>query len=145
MVDFKIKELNTYYNPFYTYDLFKDSEDSIFLDSSKEDKLLSKYSFIGLNPYKKFISKGRKVTIDNEEYNDVDPFEKLDKIIENYKISINSKLPFVSGAIGYFSYDIGRVLEDLPDESKEDFSIPDSIFIFFDNLIIFDLQNKKLI
>ncbi|WP_238899814.1 aminodeoxychorismate synthase component I [Clostridium sp. YIM B02500] len=143
MVDFKIKELNTYYNPFYTYDIFKDSEDSIFLDSSKEDKLLSKYSFIGLNPYKKFISKGRKVTIDNEEYNDVDPFEKLDKIIESYKISINSKLPFVSGAIGYFSYDIGRVLEDLPDESKEDFSIPDSIFIFFDNLIIFDLQNKK--
>ncbi|NRY59811.1 aminodeoxychorismate synthase component I [Clostridium beijerinckii] len=143
MIDFKIKELNTYYDPFYTYDLFKDSKDSIFLDSSKEDKLLSKYSFIGLNPYKKFISKGRKVAIDSEEYNDVDPFEKLDKIIESYKISINSKLPFVSGAIGYFSYDIGRVLEDLPDESKEDFSIPDSIFIFFDNLIIFDLQNKK--
>ncbi|NMF04148.1 aminodeoxychorismate synthase component I [Clostridium beijerinckii] len=143
MIDFKIKELNTYYDPFYTYDLFKDSKDSIFLDSSKEDKLLSKYSFIGLNPYKKFISKGRKVTIDNEEYNDVDPFEKLDEIIESYKISINSNIPFVSGAIGYFSYDIGRVLEDLPDESKEDFSIPDSIFIFFDNLIIFDLQNKK--
>lgn len=35
------------------------------------------------------------------------------------------------------------MLERLPDESKEDFSIPDSIFIFFDNLIIFDLQNKK--
>ncbi|WP_271809260.1 aminodeoxychorismate synthase component I [Clostridium beijerinckii] len=143
MIDFKIKELNTYYDPFYTYDLFKDSKDSIFLDSSKEDKLLSKYSFIGLNPYKKFISRGRKVTIDNEEYNDVDPFEKLDEIIESYKISINSNIPFVSGAIGYFSYDIGRVLEDLPDESKEDFGIPDSIFIFFDNLIIFDLQNKK--
>ncbi|MBN7576591.1 MULTISPECIES: aminodeoxychorismate synthase component I [Clostridium] len=143
MIDFKIKELNTYYDPFYTYDLFNDSKDSIFLDSSKEDKLLSKYSFIGLNPYKKFISRGRKVTIDNEEYNDVDPFEKLDEIIGNYKISINSNIPFVSGAIGYFSYDIGRVLERLPDESKEDFSIPDSIFIFFDNLIIFDLQNKK--
>ncbi|NRT91626.1 aminodeoxychorismate synthase component I [Clostridium beijerinckii] len=143
MIDFKIKELNTYYDPFYTYDLFNDSKDSIFLDSSKEDKLLSKYSFIGLNPYKKFISRGRKVTIDNEEYNDVDPFEKLDEIIESYKISINSNIPFVSGAIGYFSYDIGRVLEVLPDESKEDFSIPDSIFIFFDNLIIFDLQNKK--
>lgn len=63
MIDFKIKELNTYYDPFYTYDLFKDSKDSIFLDSSKEDKLLSKYSFIGLNPYKKFISRGRKVTM----------------------------------------------------------------------------------
>jgi para-aminobenzoate synthetase component 1 len=143
MIDFKIKELNTYYDPFYTYNLFKDNIDNIFLDSSKEDKLLSKYSFIGLNPYKKFVSKGRKVIIDNEVYNDVDPFQQLEKLMDSYKLNINSNLPFVSGTIGYFSYDIGRVLEKLPDMSSEYFSIPDSIFIFFDNLIIFDLQNRK--
>jgi para-aminobenzoate synthetase component 1 len=143
MIDFKIKELNTYYDSFYTYNLFKDKVDSIFLDSSKEDKLLSEYSFIGLNPYKKFVSKGRKVFIDNEEYNDADPFIKLEELIDKYKLSSNNDLPFISGAIGYFSYDIGRMLEELPDNSKEDFSIPDSIFIFFDNLIIFDLHNKK--
>lgn len=143
MIEFKIKELNTYYDPFYTYNLFKDQVDSIFLDSSKEDKLLSEYSFIGLNPYKKFVSKGRKVFIDNKEYNDVDPFEKLEELMSKYKLNINNDLPFISGAIGYFSYDIGRILEKLPDNSKEDFSIPDSIFIFFDNLIVFDLQNKK--
>jgi len=143
MIDFKIKELNTYYDPFYTYNLFKDDVDSIFLDSSKEDKLLSKYSFIGLNAYKKFVSKGRKVLIDNEIYNDVDPFEELEKLIDSYNLNFNSDIPFVSGAIGYFSYDIGRILEKLPDTSNEDFSIPDSIFIFFDNLIIFDLQKRK--
>ena len=143
MIDFKIKELNTYYDPFYTYNIFKDNIDSIFLDSSKEDKLLSKYSFIGLNPYKKFVSKGRKVLIDNEIYNDVDPFEELEKLINSYKLDFNSDIPFVSGTIGYFSYDMGRILEKLPDTSSEDFSIPDSIFIFFDNLIIFDLHNRK--
>ncbi|MDR3594550.1 aminodeoxychorismate synthase component I [Clostridium sp.] len=143
MIEFKIKELNTYYDPFYTYNLFKDKVDSIFLDSSKEDKLLSEYSFIGLNPYKKFVSKGKKVFIDNEEYNDADPFIKLEELIDKYKLSSNNDLPFISGAIGYFSYDIGRMLEELPDNSKEDFNIPDSIFIFFDNLIIFDLHNKK--
>lgn len=143
MINFKITELNTYYDPFHTYKLLKDNIDSIFLDSSKEDKLLSKYSFIGLNPYKKFISKGRKVLIDNEIYNDVDPFEELEKLIDSYKLNINSDIPFVSGTIGYFSYDIGRILEKLPDMSSEDFNIPDSIFIFFDNLIIFDLHNRK--
>ena len=143
MIDFNIKELNIYYDPFYTYNLFKDNIDSIFLDSSKEDKLLSKYSFIGLNPYKKFISKGRKVLIDNEVYNDVDPFEELEKLMDSYKLNIISDIPFVSGTIGYFSYDIGRMLEKLPDTSSERFSIPDSMFIFFDNVIIFDLQNKK--
>ncbi|WP_297422936.1 aminodeoxychorismate synthase component I [Clostridium sp.] len=147
MIDFSIKQLDTYYDPFYTYSLFKDNIDSIFLDSSKADKLLSKYSFIGLNPYKKFSSKGRSISIDNEVYDNVDPFEALEKLMEQYKVDINNiktyNLPFISGAIGYFSYDIGRIIEELPDNSKEDFSIPDSIFIFFDNLIIFDLHNKK--
>jgi len=143
MIDFQIKELATYYDPFYTYSLFENQINSIFLDSSKKDKLLSKYSFIGLNPYKKFSSKGRNVLIDNEEYKDVDPFEKLEKLLEEYKINFDNDIPFISGAIGYFSYDIGRMIEDLPDNSEEDFSIPDSIFIFFDNLIIFDVQNKK--
>ena len=143
MIDFKVKELNTYYDPFYTYDLFKNNIDTIFLDSSKEDKLLSRYSFIGLNPYKKFTSKGRSVLIGNEQYEGVDPFEKLEEILEEHKINFDSDIPFLSGAIGYFSYDIGRILEVLPDNSREDFSIPDSIFIFFDNLIIFDVLNKK--
>lgn len=143
MINFQIKELATYYDPFYTYSLFENQIDSIFLDSSKEDKLLSKYSFIGLNPYRKFSSKGRNVLIDNEEYKDVDPFEKLEKLLEEYKINFDNNIPFISGAIGYFSYDIGRIIENLPDNSEEDFSIPDSIFIFFDNLIIFDLHNKK--
>ena len=143
MIDFKIKELNTYYDPFYTYNLFKDNIDSIFLDSSKEEELLSRYSFIGLNQYKKFMSKGRTVLIDNEVYKDVDPFEELEKLIDKYKLNIDSDIPFISGAIGYFSYDIGRILEKLPNTSCEDFSIPDSMFNFFDNLIIFDLHNRK--
>ena len=143
MIDFKIKELNTYYDPFYTYNLFKDNIDSIFLDSSKVDKVLSKYSFIGLNPYKKFMSKGRTVSIDNEVYKDVDPFEELEKLVNIYKINTDCNIPFISGTIGYFSYDIGRILEKLPDTSCEDFIIPDSMFNFFDNLIIFDLQNRK--
>lgn len=143
MINFQIKELTTYYNPFYTYSLFKNHVNTIFLDSSKEDKLLSRYSFIGLNPYKKFVSKGKCVLIDNEKYEAVDPFGKLEELLEEYKIDSNISIPFISGAIGYFSYDIGRILEILPDNSEEDFSIPDSIFIFFDNLIIFDLQNKK--
>jgi len=143
MIDFKIKELNTYYDPFYTYNLFKDNIDSIFLDSSKEDELLSRYSFIGLNPYKKFMSKGRTVLIDNEKYKDVDPFEELEKLINIYKLNEDYDIPFISGAIGYFSYDIGRILEKLPDTSGEDFSIPDSMFNFFDNLIIFDLLKRK--
>ena len=35
---FKIEMMNKYYEPFYVYNIFKNREDSIFLDSSKEDE-----------------------------------------------------------------------------------------------------------
>lgn len=47
------------------------------------------------------------------------------------------------GAMGYFSYDIGRVIEDMPKSAKDDVCIPDSYFLFYDNVIIFDLRNQK--
>ena len=55
MVNFKIEELEKYYDPFHTYRLFKDFKESIFLDSSKEDMELSKFSFIGINLLHSFI------------------------------------------------------------------------------------------
>ena len=47
-------EFNSKLNAFEVYNLFKDEKDTILLDSSKEDKNLSKYSFIGINPFIKF-------------------------------------------------------------------------------------------
>lgn len=143
MIDFKIKELKKYYQPFDTYRLFKDEKDTIFLDSSKEDKELSKYSFIGVNPICKFVSEGKTCFINGEKIESVDPFAILENLINEYKIDYKSDLPFVGGAIGYFSYDIGRVIEELPNTSTEDFKIPDSIFLVYENIIIFDLHNKK--
>ena len=47
-------EFNSNLNVFEIYNLFKDKSNTILLDSSKEDKKLSKYSFIGINPFLKF-------------------------------------------------------------------------------------------
>ena len=44
-------ELDSNLNAFEIYDLFKGEENTILLDSSKEDENLSKYSFIGVNPF----------------------------------------------------------------------------------------------
>ena len=47
-------EFNSNLNVFEIYNLFKYKSNTILLDSSKEDKKLSKYSFIGINPFLKF-------------------------------------------------------------------------------------------
>ncbi len=140
----KIREVEINFNPLEVYNLFKDETDTILLDSSKEDKTLSKFSFIGLNPFMTLEAKGNACFIDDMEVIG-EPFEVLEKLIEKYKISeeLYSHIPFISGAIGYISYDTGRILEELPNSSLEDFNISDIKFIFYNNIIIFDLHNNK--
>ncbi|MGG7058365.1 aminodeoxychorismate synthase component I [Clostridium nigeriense] len=140
----KVKEVNIDFNPLEIYNVFKNEKDSILLDSSKEDENLSKFSFIGLNPFMIFESKENKAFVDGKEV-DGDPFNVLDNLISKYKVSedIFSGIPLLSGAIGYISYDVCRILESIPDSSEEDFNISDMKFIFYNNIIIFDLKNNK--
>ena len=136
------REFNSKLNAFEVYNLFKGEKDTILLDSSKEDKKLSKYSFIGINPFLKFEVKNEKAHI-NDNIVEGDPFKVLENLIYQHKNDIQDDIPFLSGAIGYISYDTGRLLEELPNTSKEDFTIPDMRFIFYKNIIIFDLINDK--
>ena len=140
----KIREVKIDFNPLEIYNVFKNEKDTILLDSSKEDENLSKFSFIGLNPFMTFEGRKNKAFVDGKEV-DGDPFEVLDDLIKKYKVSedIFSSIPLLSGAIGYISYDICRILENIPNNSKEDFNISDMKFIFYNNIIIFDLKNNK--
>ena len=140
----KIREVKIDFNPLEIYNVFKNEKDTILLDSPKEDENLSKFSFIGLNPFMTFEARKNKAFVDGKEV-DGDPFEVLDDLIKKYKVSedIFSSIPLLSGAIGYISYDICRILENIPNNSKEDFNISDMKFIFYNNIIIFDLKNNK--
>jgi para-aminobenzoate synthetase component I len=140
----KVKEVKIDFNPLEIYNVFKNEKDTILLDSSKEDENLSKFSFIGLNPFMIFESRGVKAFVDGKEV-DGDPFQVLDDLIGKYKVSedIFTSIPLLSGAIGYISYDVCRILESIPNTSEEDFNISDMKFIFYNNIIIFDLKNNK--
>ncbi|WP_411168209.1 aminodeoxychorismate synthase component I [Clostridium sp. MB05] len=140
----KVREVKINFNPLEVYNIFKDEVNTVLLDSSKEDKILSKFSFIGINPFLIFESKGKEAFINKKLFNG-DPFNVLEELLDKYKC--NSKeydnIPFLSGAIGYISYDTGRIIENLPNTSSEDFYIDDMKFIFYRNIIIFDLDKNK--
>ncbi|WP_288221347.1 aminodeoxychorismate synthase component I [uncultured Clostridium sp.] len=140
----KIREVKINFNPLEVYSVFKNEKDTILLDSSNKDDNLSKFSFIGINSFMSFESKKEKAFIDNFEVEGA-PFEVLDNLIKKYynNESNYSYIPLLSGAIGYISYDTCRILEDIPNKSEEDFSISDMRFIFYNNIIIFDLINNK--
>ena len=69
----------------------------------------------------------------------------IDQIIENFKFEIPNELPNISSIIsGYFSYDIIRYIEKIPNKCKEDLKIPDVRLIRPKSLIIIDNLEKKI-
>lgn len=140
-MELKIERVETQLDAFSLYTAFRD-KNSIFLDSALRDGKLGKFSFIGINPFLTFKSYGKKYWINEEEYVG-DSFHALEELVDKYKINIDSDLPLVSGALGYFSYDIGREIEVLPATAIEDVVIPHSYFVFYDNMIIVDHLNNE--
>ena len=52
-------------------------------------------------------------------------------------------LPFIGGALGYFSYDLGRRFEKLPSIAQQDISIPDMAVGIYTQAIIFDRKSNS--
>ncbi len=78
------------------------------------------------------------------------PFEKLQKALAKYKIEDRQgnrvELPlqgmFCGGWIGYFSYELGRYIEKLPETAVDDVGTPLIRLCFYDRLIAYDHVEK---
>lgn len=137
-----LKEIKLNLNPCEVYEAFRYEIDTIILDSSKEDEKLSKYSFIGLNPYMTFSSFQNDGYIDGVKVEGT-PFKILEELLTRNKVVEKTNIPLIGGSMGYISYDTGRIIEKISDSSDEDFKIPHMKFVFYRNIIIFDLMENK--
>ena len=137
-----IEKVNTKLDGFDIYSLFKEDLNTVLLDSARDSETLGRYSFIGVNRFLSFKSKNG-MCYKGEEVYIGDTFEELNKILKKYRVENNTNLPFVSGGIGYFSYDLARELEKLPNIAEEDIELPHCYYNFYDNIIILDNLEKS--
>jgi para-aminobenzoate synthetase component 1 len=122
----------------------------IFLDSSMVNRKLGRFSVFVFEPFMEFISKGKQITVINNNkklINKTDPFKTLNIYIEKYKTNFKDKrIPFISGAVGYISYETANILEKLPEIKENIINMPDMHFGFYNKSIIFDnIKNKVYI
>jgi len=52
--------------------------------------------------------------------------------------------PFTAGAVGFFSYDVVRSIEQLPSTAPDDLHVPDAHLMFFDEVLAFDHVKKEI-
>ena len=72
-----------------------------------------------------------------------DPFGKLAQVLDKYKLQQDpgDGLPkgiFPGGWVGYFSYELGRYIEKLPETTIDDLKMPLIRLCFYDRLIAYD-------
>jgi anthranilate synthase component 1 len=117
---------------------------SFLLESADGDGKSARYSFIGANPYMTFSASGEKWEVGGarEARGDTDPIGALRGLLAEYKPAYFKDLPrFCGGAVGYFSYDSVRIIENIPDKNPKEGDTPDIFFGFYRDLVAFD--NKK--
>jgi len=71
------------------------------------------------------------------------PFGKLQQTLDRYKLEENCRnsLPkgmFCGGWVGYFSYELGRYIEKLPETATDDLKKPLIRLCFYDRIICYD-------
>ncbi len=103
---------------------------SFLLESVEGGERLARYSFLGTEP-------SRIITTGGD--NAVDPLTLIEDEFDKYKPVPVEGLPrFHGGAVGYLSYEVARYFERLPAPDNDPVSLPESVMMLADTLLIFD-------
>ena len=132
---------------------FLTENNSFIFESVEKGKIKGRYTIFGKKPDKIWEFNGKnsytyklqkKIKINGE------PKKVIEKLIQDFNFSIPKELPNISSILaGYFSYDIVRYIEKIPNNCLDDLKLPDArlirpkILIVHDNLkkIIFFIYN----
>jgi anthranilate synthase component I len=122
--------------------------EAFLLESVEGGEHVGRYTFIGIQPYKKMVARGINITIRDgrrERSFSGDVFEELKKALSGHTPARLPGLPpFTAGAVGFFSYDVVRVIEELPEIAVDELHVPDAHLMFFDEVLAFDHVKKAI-
>ena len=145
---FKSFNCKDYYKVENLFKFLLAEKNSFIFESVEKGIIRGRYTIIGLNPDKLWDINNNTVTIETNKRKvkiKTNPLKYLNKLIKDFKIKIPSQLPsMASMLVGYFSYDIIRYIEKIPNKCKDDLKIPDVRLSRPRNLVIYDNLKKKI-
>jgi anthranilate synthase component 1 len=122
--------------------------EAFLLESVEGGEHVGRYTFIGIQPYKKMAARGQQITVQEGRRKTSfagDIFEELKRALNGHTPARLPGLPpFTAGAVGFFAYDVVRQIEKLPSLAKDELHVPDACLMFFDQVLAFDHVKKEI-
>ena len=120
----------------------RDAKYSFLLESVEGGENIGRYTFTGANPVEVFRSRGRKCSLESGgkrmEFEE-DPVACLRRLTQRFRpVRIPGLPPLIAGAIGYFAYDMVRLVERIPATGRDDLGVDDCVMMFYLGLVAFD-------
>ncbi len=126
-----------------------DEPEAFLLESVEGGEHVGRYTFIGIAPYKKMVARGRSLEVAEGKKRrkfEGDVFEELKLALDGHTPAKLAGLPpFTAGAVGFFAYDVVRLIERLPELAKDELGVPDACLMFFDQVLAFDHVKKEIL
>ena len=121
---------------------------SFLLESVEGGEKIARYTFAGAHPEEVFrYANGACVleTHDRVIWEEKDPVSFLRERMQRFRpVRLPGLPPLIAGAIGYFSYDMVRLIERLPKKLRDEIGLFDAMLMFYHGLIAFDHVQHRL-
>jgi anthranilate synthase component 1 len=123
---------------------------AFLLESVEGGEHVGRYTFLGVRPYLHVEARGRMLALtrgSDTEHRTGDVVVTTRELLEASRIApelLTALPPFASGLVGYFSYDVVRHWEPIPELSKDETDLPDAALLFFDQIVAFDHVKQQI-
>ncbi|MGB7845240.1 MAG: anthranilate synthase component I [Candidatus Acidiferrum sp.] len=121
---------------------------SFLLESVEGGEKIARYTFAGANPEEVFRYAAGACVLESRNriiWEERDPISFLREHMARFRpVRVPGLPPLVAGAIGYFSYDMVRLIERLPKRLRDDIGLYDAMLMFYRGLIAFDHVQHRL-
>jgi anthranilate synthase component 1 len=121
---------------------------SFLLESVEGGEKIARYTFAGANPEEVFRYANGACVLENRNklvWEERDPVSFLRQRMEKFRpVRIPGLPPLVAGAIGYFSYDMVRLIERLPKTLRDEIGLYDAVLMFYQGILAFDHVQHRL-
>ena len=117
------------------------------LESVSGGEQVSRFSFLGAKPSALYRLYEDRLEVESDILNgvvDAPPLEALRTVLASVQADAGP-IPLTGGFVGFFGYDLVRLVERLPNRPPDPFDLPIAAFGRFDTLVVFDHAQQRVL